>query len=183
MAPGQPNAAAELAWRAGHTMNYGDGVYGGVFIAAMHAEAYFATNIDQIIEAGRQAIPAGSKYRQVIEDVIAWKDQGNTWPTKLAASPEQVGQHRSLSRWRWQQSFNIDAKLNGAYVLIGLLYGGGDFESSMRIAMQCGQDSDCNPGSAAAVLGTYYGFVRHSQQVHIGAQPDQHVRRYQLHGG
>lgn len=156
MAPGQPNAAAELTWRAGHTMNYGDGVYGGVFIAAMHAEAYFATNIGQLIEAGRQAIPAGSKYRQVIEDVLAWKAQGNTWPqnwqllqTKWGSTdrcPDGVG-----------NNFNIDAKLNGAYVLIGLLYGGGDFELSARIAMQCGQDSDCNPGSAAAVLGTYYG--------------------------
>ena len=71
MTPGQPNAAAEMAWRGGHTMNYGDGVYGGVFVAAMNAEAFFATNIDQIIEAGRQAIPVGSRYRQVIEDVIA----------------------------------------------------------------------------------------------------------------
>jgi hypothetical protein len=156
MAPGQPNAAAELAWRAGHTMNYGDGVYGGVFIAAMHAEAYFATNINQMIEAGRLAIPAGSKYRQVIEDVIAWKAQGNIWQ-----------QNWQLLQTKWGgtdrcpdgagNNFNIDAKLNGAYVLMGLLYGNGDFETSVRIAMQCGQDSDCNPGSAAAVLGTYYG--------------------------
>lgn len=28
----------------------------------------------------------------------------------------------------------------------------------MVIAMQCGQDSDCNPSSVGGILGTYYGF-------------------------
>src|SRR5512133_812964 len=35
-APAQPGAATDLAWRVGHVTNYGDGVYGGVMIAAMH---------------------------------------------------------------------------------------------------------------------------------------------------
>ena len=156
MTPGQPNAAAELAWRAGHTMNYGDGVYGGVFVAAMHAEAYFATNVQQVIEAGRQAIPAGSKYRQVIEDVIAWNSQGKTWQQSWQLLQNKWGTTDRCPDGV-NNPFNIDAKLNGAYVLIGLLYGGGDFELSVRIAMQCGQDSDFNPGSVGAVLGTFYG--------------------------
>lgn len=156
VAPGQPNAAAELTWRAGHTMNYGDGVYGGVFIAAMHAEAYFATNLDQVIAVGRQAIPVGSKYRQVIEDVIAWKALGNTWQQNWQLLQDKWGGTDRCPDGIGN-NFNIDAKLNGAYVLLGLLYGGDDFELSTRIAMRCGQDSDCNPGSAAAVLGTYYG--------------------------
>jgi hypothetical protein len=70
--PGQPEAAIDIAWRAGHVMNYGDGVYGGVAMAVMHSAAYFAENVDEIVEAGRQAVPEGSQYRQVIEDVIAW---------------------------------------------------------------------------------------------------------------
>jgi hypothetical protein len=158
MAPGQPNAAAELAWRGGHTMNYGDGVYGGVVVAAMHAEAYFATNIDQVIEAGRQAIPLGSKYRQVLEDVIAWKGLGQTWEQNWQSLETKWGGDDRCPDGV-NDPFNIDAKLNGAYILLGLLYGGGNFETSMRIAMRCGQDSDCNPGSVGAVLGTYFGFA------------------------
>ena len=52
---------------------------------------------------------------------------------------------------------NIDAKLNAAYIHIGLLWGNGDFAETIRISMRCGQDSDCNPSSAAGVLGTLYG--------------------------
>jgi hypothetical protein len=55
-------------------------------------------------------------------------------------------------------SFNIDAKINAAYVAIGLLYGGGDFARSMDIAVRCGQDSDCNPATVAGVLGVMKGY-------------------------
>ena len=167
MAPGQPNAAAELTWRGGHTMNFGDGVYGGVFVAAMNAEAFFATNINQIVEAGRQVIPVGSRYRQVIEDVIAWKALGNTWEQNWQLLENKWGDDDRCPDGVGV-AFNIDAKLNGAYILLGLLYGGGNFETSMRIAMRCGQDSDCNPGSAAAVLGSYFGFANLPSQFTSG---------------
>ena len=54
--------------------------------------------------------------------------------------------------------FNIDAKLNGAYVALGLLYGKGDFVETLRISTRCGQDSDCNPASAVGVLGVVLGY-------------------------
>jgi hypothetical protein len=157
MCLGQVNAAIEMAWRAGHVMNYGDGVYGGVFVAAMHAKAFTASSVDEIIEAGRQAVPMGSEYRQVIEDVIAWKEQGNTWEHTWQLLQDKWGEDKRCPDWS-RTPFNIEAKLNGAYVLIGLLYGGGDFEESMRISMRCGQDSDCNPSSVGGILGNYLGF-------------------------
>src|SRR5450759_2345396 len=55
-------------------------------------------------------------------------------------------------------TFNIDAKLNGAYIVLGLLYGDGDPLKTMEIATRCGQDSDCNPSNAMAVLGVIKGF-------------------------
>ncbi|MDP3180570.1 MAG: ADP-ribosylglycohydrolase family protein, partial [Bacteroidota bacterium] len=55
-------------------------------------------------------------------------------------------------------SFNIDAKINAAYIVIGLLYGEGDFEKTMEISTRCGQDSDCNPASAGGILGTMLGY-------------------------
>ncbi|MGZ5468332.1 MAG: ADP-ribosylglycohydrolase family protein, partial [Candidatus Aminicenantales bacterium] len=40
MSPGMVNAGAEIADRVGHIMNYGDGWYGGVYIAAMYSLAF-----------------------------------------------------------------------------------------------------------------------------------------------
>ena len=42
--------------------------------------------------------------------------------------------------------------------MIGLLYGQGDFFKTIDISTRCGQDSDCNPASAAGILGTMMGY-------------------------
>ena len=54
--------------------------------------------------------------------------------------------------------FNIDAKVNAAYVVIGLLYGEGDFTKTLEITTRCGQDADCNPSTAGGILGTILGY-------------------------
>ena len=54
-------------------------------------------------------------------------------------------------------AFNIDAKINAAYIVIGMLYGEGDFGKTVDISTRCGQDSDCNPASAGGILGTILG--------------------------
>ncbi len=64
--------------------NFGDGVYGGVMIAAMHAAAFRARGIEAIVEAGRESVPKGSSYRALIEDVLRWhaahpRDWKATW--------------------------------------------------------------------------------------------------------
>jgi hypothetical protein len=56
--------------------------------------------------------------------------------------------------------FNIDARLNGAYVALALLYGDGDFARTLEIATRSGQDSDCNPSSAGGILGVRLGYDR-----------------------
>jgi hypothetical protein len=55
-------------------------------------------------------------------------------------------------------AFNIDARTNAAYIVLGLLYGKGDFEKTLQISTRAGQDSDCNPSSAAGILGTMTGY-------------------------
>jgi hypothetical protein len=39
MAPGMPQSATDIAWRAGRVMNYGDGIYGGIFVSCMYSAA------------------------------------------------------------------------------------------------------------------------------------------------
>jgi hypothetical protein len=55
---------------------------------------------------------------------------------------------------------DIDCKINGAYVLLGLLYGKGDLDQTILISCRAGQDSDCNPSSSAGVLFTTLGFSK-----------------------
>ncbi len=152
LAPAMPRAAIELAWRAGHVMNYGDGVYGGVAVAAMHSAAYVASGVTEIIQAGRNSLPPGSRYRDAVDDLIAWHSQDpdpTTWEDTWQLFENKYGRGPGV--------FDIRAVNNGAYIFIGLLYGQGDIEQSMRIAMRCGQDSDCNPSSVGGILGAWLG--------------------------
>jgi hypothetical protein len=152
-------AAVDLAWRVGHVTSYGDGVYGGVMIAAMHAAAFRARSVRAIVGAGRRAVPEGTTYRAMIEDVLRWHARHrHDWKAVWRRLERRWNAHSPRAkRTRIHSEFNVDAKLNGAYVLLGLLYGHGDFTRTIRIAMRAGQDSDCNPSNAAGILGTWLG--------------------------
>jgi hypothetical protein len=158
MSPGLPRASNDLCLRAGRVMNYGDGILGGVFVSGMYSAAFFESDPRRIVEAGLAALPPGSPYAQVIRDVLEWSRQFPDDWTRVWRLINQKWDRREPCPAGALRPFNIDAKLNGAYVALGLLYGGGDFRKTMVIATRGGQDSDCNPASAAGVLGVVLGF-------------------------
>jgi len=55
-------------------------------------------------------------------------------------------------------TFNIDAKINSAWIVLGLLYGQGDLGKTYSISTRAGDDSDCNPGNAGGIVGTIIGY-------------------------
>jgi hypothetical protein len=159
MCPGLPRAAQDFAERVGHVMNYGDGVYGGVFFGGMYAAAFFEKDPRKVVEAGLAAIPPGSKYAQVIRDALKWSAENPDWKETWQLIEDKWDKDDPCPAGALRP-FNIDAALNGAYVALGLLYGKGDFDRTMEVAMRSGQDSDCNPSSAAGILGVMLGYKR-----------------------
>jgi len=67
MYPGFVNAAAERSFDIGHITNYGDGVYGGVFVTAMHAAAFTASTIEEIVNAGLSVIPDNTTFKEAFD--------------------------------------------------------------------------------------------------------------------
>ena len=156
MCPGMPQTASDIAEKIGHIMNYGDGVYGGIFVAALYSEAYFDSDIQKIIEKALRSIPAESDYFKIIKDVIKLHQQyPSNWQSSWKELEDKWG---DVDICGAGSTFNIDAKLNGAYIVMGLLYGEGDPLKTLEISTRCGQDSDCNPSNAMAVLGVMKGF-------------------------
>lgn len=158
MTPGLPNETIKYCDRVGRVMNYGDGLYGGMFVCGMYSAAFFESDPRKLVEAGVACMPEGSGYRAIIEDVIAAHDEHpDDWTQCWRIINEKWDKHDSCSDGALSV-FNIDARLNGAYIAIGMLYGGGDFGKTLEIATRCGQDSDCNPASAGGVLGVVLGY-------------------------
>ncbi|HEY5510110.1 MAG TPA: ADP-ribosylglycohydrolase family protein [Prolixibacteraceae bacterium] len=172
MSPGMPNSAAKLADKIGHIMNFGDGVYGGIFLSAMYAEAFFEKDIRKIVEKALTSLPSESDYAKIIQDVLLLKDKNpEDWRAVWKILEDKWGKTHICTAG---EAFNIDAKFNGAFIVIGLLYGGGDPDKTLEITTRCGQDSDCNPSNALAVLGVINGFshLPEAMQKAVGAMQD-----------
>jgi hypothetical protein len=159
MAPGLPRLVNKYCDRVGRVMNYGDGLYGGMFVGGMYAVAYFESDPRKVVEAGLACIPARSAYAKLVRDLLDWYAQNPTDWRKTWQLVEDKWDKDDPCPDGALEAFNIDAKLNGAYIALGLLYGQRDFLKTMEIATRCGQDSDCNPSSAAGVLGVMLGFA------------------------
>ncbi len=158
MSPGMPNTASQISDKIGHIMNYGDGWYGGVYMGAMYTLAFVSSDVNYVVTHALKTIPPQSLFYQCINDVIGWhkqypNDWKQTWFEVQKKYSSDIGCPDGVF-----VPYNIDATVNSAYVVIGLLYGGGDFTKTMEITTRCGQDSDCNPSSSGGILGTMLGY-------------------------
>ena len=158
MSPGMPNTASEISDRIGHIMNYGDGWYGGVYVGAMYALAFVSDDVEFVVAEALKTIPEQSLFYQCMNDVIKWHrefpdDWKRTWFECEKKWSSDVGCPDGVF-----VPFNIDAVINSAYIIIGLLYGEGDFYKTIDISTRCGQDSDCNPASSGGILGAIIGY-------------------------
>jgi ADP-ribosylglycohydrolase len=158
MSPGMPNTASKISDGIGHIMNYGDGWYGGVYMGAMYSLAFTSNDILYVVKEALKTIPAQSRFHKCISDVIAWHQKyPNDWKANWFEIEKKWSEDVGCPDGAWS-AFNIDASLNSAYVVLGLLYGNGDFTKTMEISTRAGQDSDCNPASAGGILGTMLGY-------------------------
>lgn len=158
IAPGLPNVAIALGENFGRLMNYGDGMYAGQFMGAMYAEAFFENDIIKVIQAGLKAIPADCQYAEMVRDIVAWyQADPNDWQHTWNLCQEK---YRKNPAYQKASNGGIDCKINGAYVLMGLLYGKHDLDQTILISCRGGMDSDCNPSSSAGVLFTTVGFSK-----------------------
>ncbi len=127
-------------------------------IGALYALAFTSSDIPFIVSEALNSIPKESEFYQCIYDVIGWHKQyptdwKQTWLEVKKKWARDIGCPHGIFH-----PFNIDAKVNAAYVVMGLLYGEGDFTKTLELSTRTRKDADCNPSSAAGILGTIVGY-------------------------
>lgn len=108
--PGNPELAAELAYRDASLSHVKNGIYGGMFVSAMISTTFATNNIEEVIEVGLAAIPKESRLAEAIKDVITWSKQFNDWRDTWNKINEKYG------RCHFVHTIN-----NAALVVTGLL--------------------------------------------------------------
>ncbi len=147
--PGNPEAAAEMAWRDGCVSHVKNGIYGEMFVAAMLACAPVCPDLPSIIRGGLGQIPARSRLAEGINRILTDFEQG---------MDSDVCFRKIHFRWDEKNEYDwCHTVSNAEIVTAALLYGGNDFGRSVCLAVQCGFDTDCNGATVGSVLGMKNG--------------------------
>jgi hypothetical protein len=120
--------------------------------------AFVSDDVEFVVTEALKTIPEKSLFHQTITDTIdAYRAYPDDWRQAWFAIHRKWG-HKDKGPDGAFDAYNIDAKVNSAWVVLGLLYGDGDFTRTVEIATRAGDDSDCNPSTAAGVLGAMLGY-------------------------
>ncbi len=148
--PGNPEKAAEMAFRDASISHVKNGIYGEMFVAAMLAAAAVSDSIRDIINAGLAEIPCTSRLYEKINEVIRIYDSGVTSEQFFADF------HRTYNECI---SHNWCHTITNAMIVVAcLLYGNEDYGRSICMAVQTGFDTDCNGATVGSILGMKNGY-------------------------
>jgi ADP-ribosylglycohydrolase len=147
--PGNPELAAEMAWRDASISHVKNGIYGEMFVAAMLSTAFIKSNIEEIIQIGLSQIPEKSRLFEEVNTLLSWKSDS------IACEEAVERVHKKYNEkddHDWCHTIS-----NALIVCIGLLYGELDFEKSLGIAVAAGFDTDCNGATIGSIVGAIQG--------------------------
>ncbi len=143
--PGKPKVAAHFARLDASVDHCGDGVWAEMFLAAMESAA-FSANIKQSISSGLAVIPDDCRLSNSVKRAI-----------ELAESGIESLEARQKLVFEYGNNNFTDSVLNIGFIVLGLIYGNGDFDKTILTAVNCGMDTDCTGASAGAFMGILLG--------------------------
>ena len=150
--PGNPQLAAEYAWRDACVSHTKNGIYGAMFVAAMLSEAALCADAEAIIRTGLSQIPEKSRLSEAVRDVLTWRGQKVSWEAALERIHNRYDEN---DKHDWCHTVP-----NALIVCLGLLYGDMDFERSVGLAVTAMFDTDCNGATVGSILGMALGAAK-----------------------
>lgn len=147
LAPGAPDIAVKYA-AMDAMLDHGisEGVVAEIFTACMQSLAYIESDINKLITSALSKIPENSKTAKTVHLVMDCYKNG----VPYRETREKVVDFNKEPGW-------FQAPGNIGFVIIGLLYGEGDYKKSLIYAINCGDDTDCTAATIGATLGIIGG--------------------------
>ena len=102
-----------------------------------------------MVSEGLKYIPKKSRLHEAISFVLKLHEEVSDWEKAWEKIMEKYGNYHPV------HTIN-----NACFVVLGLLYGEGDFGKSVCIAVESGLDTDCNGATVGSIMGTMLGARR-----------------------
>jgi ADP-ribosylglycohydrolase len=167
--PGRPDLAARYCYEdAILDHGSGEGTYAEVFVGAVEAAAFVVPDMRKLLEIGLSYIPADCGVTRAVHTAVECFDSGRTW---LEARDEVLRLHRGGAFWNMLSLISPEDQAKGFHegvvgydvpsnigmTVLGLLYGGGDFDKMICTTVNCGEDTDCTGATAGSIFGIIHG--------------------------
>lgn len=165
LAPGHPEIAVRYAYEDAIVDHADEGVYSTVFCAAVESAAFVESDINKLIETGLSYIPKDCLTAKAIKLVIDCYNKGLTWEEARSELFKMYPGTFGVTYVKCDELSDefplgepgMDAPNSIGIIIIGLLYGEDDFENSLCITVNCGEDTDCTAATVGAIIGIIKG--------------------------
>lgn len=147
--PGDPQTAADMAWRDASISHVKNGIYGEMFVAAMLAHAAVCDDVEEVISCGLGHIPSTSRLHAGLRAIVEAYERGVGSDECFKSIHARYDEH---DEYDWCHTIP-----NAEIVVASLLYGKGDFAKTICLSVQCGFDTDCNGATVGSVFGMMHG--------------------------
>lgn len=142
--PGNPERAAELAYRDASMNHRRNGIYGSMFMAATIAAAFVVDDPIEAVRIGLTEIPENCLFAEAVR-----------WA--LEQTPANYQEAFDLTWDRYAGMFNGSAITNALHVVMGLKIGEKDFTRTIGETVAMSGDNDCTGATAGSILGAVIG--------------------------
>ena len=143
---GDPELAAEFAWRDAHWTHRANGIYGEMFAAAMIAAAFCESDPTKLIHIGMSQIPQTSHLYAALKEGLLWMEECDSWEGFM---------DRLDNRYREMSA--VHTVNNALICAMSIYYGKMNPHQSVSIAVMAGLDTDCNGATVGSITGAACG--------------------------
>jgi ADP-ribosylglycohydrolase len=144
-APGDPSAAARMAWEDARVSHTANGVYAAMFMAAAHAASLAESSSAACADAGLSVVPPRSRLAEALR--MARDLSGDReWEAVVDELYARYGSYH------WVHAIN-----NTALVAAALYAFDGEFSGAIGAVVQGGWDTDTNGAAVGSILGATVG--------------------------
>ncbi|HZU86219.1 MAG TPA: ADP-ribosylglycohydrolase family protein [Anaerolineaceae bacterium] len=146
LAPGNPELAAEMAYRDACLSHRRQGIYGEMFFSAAIAAAFQVKDPLEAIQIGLTEIPAGCQLAQHVH-----------WALAEAPRIKTYRQAREAVEQRFPGMSGAHTLNNACLTIFGLAIGKTDFSRVIGETVAMGLDNDCTAATAGSIAGAIVG--------------------------
>lgn len=144
---GNPELAAEFAWRDAHWTHTANGIYGEMFMAAVIAAAFVESDPEELIRIGLSEIPEDCRLAEAVRNALVWINECRCFEAFI----EKL--YKEFDGMSWVHTMN-----NALIVVMSLFYGKMDPDRSLCISVMGGLDTDCNGATTGSIVGAQRGY-------------------------